>query len=529
MKDKVVNTKADRPFGVKDKIGYMMGDFGCNMSFQLIGTFLLTFMTQGMGLSMGSWAIIVVIAKIFDAINDPIIGAMVDARKPGKRGKYLPWIFFGSFAIAVTTALLFIDIRSMSYAGKFAYCLIMYCVWSIAYTAANVPYGSLNAALTDDPAQRSSLSSLRSIGAALAMLPIMVIVPMFVYGEKVEGEENAPVIPERFIWVAIICGVMAIIGFMLTCFLTKERQSVEKPKEKFNYVQTLKGFVTNRGALGMCLASFSQLVFVMSYSTTLPLVCQYFFGDPQKSGMVSIVMMAPMVFFIPFMGKLSKKFGKKEISMWPNLIAIAMLVVMLFIPFPATSAGMWIYAICLGVSMAASAMFNLGTWSMVADCVDEQEVKTAKKDGKNLYATYLTKEQFGKRDEASVYATYSLARKAAQGIGSALVAALAAWVGYDSTRPKETTFETASNLLQLSIILPLIGSILIFVSFLLVYNLDKKKVIDNTNFLRDKNERLAIQYARGAQPDDGSDEAEIIAFDTDAEFVDAVIEAPVAA
>ncbi len=523
MKDKTINKT--RQFGTRDKIGYMMGDFGCNMSFQLIGIFLVTFMTQGMGLSMESWAIIVVIAKIFDAINDPIIGAMADARKPGKHGKYLPWIFFGAFAIAITTALLFIDIRSFSYGGKFAYCLIMYCIWSIAYTAANVPYGSLNAALTDDPSQRSQLSSLRSIGAGVAMIPIMVIIPMFVYGDKDPETGNAPVIPEVFIWVAVACGIAAVAGFMLTCFLTKERQTVEKPKQKFNYVETLKGFLTNRGALGMCLASFSQLVFVMSYSTTLPLVCQYFFGDPKKSGMVSMVMMAPMIFFIPFMGKLSKKFGKKEISMWPNLIAIAMLVAMLFIPFPATSAGMWIYAICLGVSMAASAMFNLGTWSMVADCVDEQEVKTAKKDGKNIYATYLTAEQFGKRDEASVYATYSLARKAAQGIGSALVAALAGWVGYDSTLPNETTFETASNLLQLSIILPLIGSILIFISFLFVYNLDKKKVADNTEFLRDKNERIAIQYAHGAQPDDGADEAEIIVFDVDNEPENIAVEA----
>lgn len=511
MKEKTI--KPVKPFGAKDKIGYMMGDFGCNMSFQLIGMYLLTFMTQGMGLSMNHWAIIVVVAKIFDAINDPIIGALVDARKPGKRGKYLPWIFFGAFAIAITTALLFIDIRGMSYGGRFAYCLIMYCVWSIAYTAANVPYGSLNAALTDDPAQRSSLSSLRSIGAGIAMLPIMIVIPMVVYGEKDPETGIQPVIPETFIWVAVVCGIVAIAGFMLTCFLTKEREQVEKPKQKFNYLETLKGFVTNRGALGMCLASFSQLVFVMSYSTTLPLVCQFFFEDASMSGMVSIVMMAPMVIFIPFMGKLTKKFGKKEISMWPNLIAIAMLVVMLFIPFPKTSGGMWIYAICLGVAMAASAMFNLGTWSMVADCVDEQEVKTAKKDGKNLYATYLTAEQFGKRDEASVYATYSLARKAAQGIGSALVAALAAWVGYDSTNAGATTPETASNLLQLSIILPLVGSILIFVSFLLVYNLDKKKVIDNTNFLRDKNERLAIQYAHGPQPDDGTDEAELIDFD----------------
>lgn len=512
MRKEIKEKAIERPFGMRDKIGYMMGDFGCNMSFQLIGSFLMLYMTQGMGLSMASWSIIVIIAKIFDAINDPIIGAMADARKPGKYGKYIPWIFFGAFAIAITTTLLFIDIRGLSLAGRFAYCLIMYCVWSIAYTAANVPYGSLNAALTDDPAERASLSSLRSIGAGVAMLPMMVIIPNLIYGEPAPGESIQPLKPEVFVWVAVACGVVAIAGFMVTCFMTKERKQVVKPKEKFNYVQTLKGFLKNRGALGMCVASFSQLVFIMSYSTTLPLVCQLYFGDAKSSGMVSIVMMAPMVAVIPFMGKLSRRFGKKEISMWPNLVSILILIIMLFIPFPATSAGMWIYAICLGVSMLASAPLNLGTWSMVADCVDEQEVKTAKNDGKNIYATYLTDEQFGKRDEASVYATYSFARKAAQGVGSALIAACAGWVGYNSADALNTSFEVANNLLKLSIVFPLIGSILIFVAFFTVYNLDKKKVEDNTNFLRDKNERLAIRYARGPQPDDGTDTAETITF-----------------
>ena len=146
-----------RPFGARDKIGYMMGDFGCNMSFQLIGTYLMLFLTQGMGLSLTDWTIIVIVAKVFDALNDPVIGAMVDARTPSKNGKFRPWIFWGSFAVALTTTLMFVDISGLNHAGKFAYSLIMYMLWSIAYTAVNVPYGSLNAALTDNQEQRTNL------------------------------------------------------------------------------------------------------------------------------------------------------------------------------------------------------------------------------------------------------------------------------------------------------------------------------------------------------------------------------------
>ena len=94
-----------RPFGTRDKVGYLFGDFGCNMSFQLLSSYLMLYVTQGMGLTTGHWAIIVLLAKIFDAINDPIIGSLVDSRKPGKHGKYRPWIFWGSFAIAITMLL----------------------------------------------------------------------------------------------------------------------------------------------------------------------------------------------------------------------------------------------------------------------------------------------------------------------------------------------------------------------------------------------------------------------------------------
>ncbi len=525
MKAKKMKTPLDkRPFGARDKFGYMMGDFGCNMSFQLIGTYLITFASQV--LHIGEWwSLIVIISKIFDAINDPIIGAIVDARKPGKRGKYLPWIFFGSFAIAITTVLLFINVSAFPTWGKVVYVTVMYCIWSVAYTAANVPYGSLNAALTDDAGQRSSLSAFRGIGAGIAMLPLTMIIPKLIYGEPdpVTGIETVK--GDVFVWIALVCGIVGIGGFMLTCFLTKERKQVEvKQREKFNYLETLKGFVKNRGAMGMCLASFSQLVFIMTYSVTLPIVCQYFFKDAGNSGTVSIVMMLPMAVFIPIMGKISKKFGKRELSLWPNLFAMAVLVIMLFIPFPATSGGMWMYAIFLGISMIASTPLNLGTWSMVADCVDEQEVKTSKKDGKNLFATYLTPNQFGKRDEASVYATYSLARKAAQGVGSALVLALARSVGYVDN-VAEAAPEAGANILQLSIILPLVGTVLIFLSFLLVHNLDKKKVEDNTEFLRSKNERLAIQAAHGPQPDDGTDEAEVISFETVVEVEEELITA----
>lgn len=460
-------TNSIRPFGIRDKVGYMMGDFGCNMSFQLIASYLMLFMTQGMGLKMAHWAIIVIVTKIFDAINDPIIGALVDARKPTRLGKFRPWILWGAVGIAITTTLLFVDVRGWAYWLRFAYALVMYMVWSIAYTTANVPYGSLNAVLTDDSGQRASLSSLRSIGAGLATLPIMIVLPLLIYGEK-DQNGYAPIRPEMFFWIALACGIVGILGFLVTFFCTQERAEDTRVNEKFNYFKTLKGFFKNRAVLAICLASFAQLVFIMSYATTLPLVFQFYFMSTEIISVASLMTMIPMMLLIPFMAKLAVKFGKKEISTWPNILAIAVLVAMLFINFQRNRAGAWLYVGMLAVAMFAGGTFSLATWSMVADCVDQQEIIT------------------GKREEASVYATYSLARKVAQGVGASVIALFLGMVGYNVDNVSVNTQpEIATGIFKLSIIFPLVGFVIIFITLLFMYNLNKNKVEHNTKILRE--------------------------------------------
>ena len=468
----------NRPFGARDKVGYMMGDFGCNMSFQLIGTYLMLFVTQGMGLSLVDWTIIVIIAKVFDAINDPIIGAMVDARKPSKNGKFRPWIFWSSFAVALTTTLLFIDIRALNHGGKFAYVLIMYMLWSVAYTAVNVPYGSLNAALTDNQEQRTNLSSLRSIGAGLAMLPIMVVIPQLAYDKQdvvEDGVEKAVQIfkPEPFVWIAVVCGIVGIVGFMLTYFLTTERIVIHKPKQKFSYKQTVKAFLHNKPVLALSLASFAQIVFILTYSATMPIVFQTYFKEAKMLSVATIVTMLPMITLIPFMGKLSVKFGKKEISTWPCLLAILVLFIMLFIPFERNKTGAWVFTILIALSMYGGGAFTLATWSMVADCVDQQEINT------------------GNREEGSVYATYSFVRKVAQGVGLGLIPLCLGAVGYDPNDMVASSTAGASNgILRLSILFPLIGFILIFFVMLFMYKLNKKQVADNANYLHEAHKGL---------------------------------------
>ena len=119
-----------RPFGAKDKWSYAMGDLGCNMSFAL-NSYLMLFYTQYIGLDLGTWGIIILLLKIWDAINDPIMGALMDALKPGKRGKFKTYIYYGSFVLLFSGALCFLPIPSAPYPIKVLVCVVGYLIWAM--------------------------------------------------------------------------------------------------------------------------------------------------------------------------------------------------------------------------------------------------------------------------------------------------------------------------------------------------------------------------------------------------------------
>ncbi len=453
-----------RPYGVKDKLGYALGDFGCNMSFQLVSSYALVFFTQGMGLSLASWGIIVVLAKVFDAINDPVIGSLVDKRKPTANGKFRPWIFWGSFAILITTMLMFVDISSWNYSIKFAYALIAYCLWSVAYTSANVPYGALNTVLTEDIAERANLSSLRNIGAGLAVLPVMIVLPLIAYAESDSGIEVF--LADRFFLIATVMGVIGLVGFMALYFLTRERVPYSPSKQKYNMKKSIIDFCKNRPVLGIGLASFAQIGLVMSMQTTMQTVFQVYFLNTSMTAIASVLLFAPMIFIIPVVSKLTNRFGKKEICLLPMLLSIAILFAMLFITFPRTNTGALIYIALMSTANLGIGMFTLVTWSFVADAVDYQELHS------------------GRREEGTVYSIYSFIRKLAQAFCQGAVVVMYILIGLDTNNITDTSDAVALSTLRISIILPFVGIIIMLLALALVYNLDKESTIKQSEKIK---------------------------------------------
>ncbi|MBQ6019216.1 MAG: MFS transporter, partial [Clostridia bacterium] len=142
-KTKDIPTGATYGIGFSEKIGYALGDAAGLLTFGLVGSFLQMFYTNTLYISAGKVTILFLVARIWDAINDPIWGAVIDKRKPGKNGKYRPYLRWASLPLAVFAVLMFLKIPGLTENQYLIYAYITYIGYGMMYTAVNIPYGSL--------------------------------------------------------------------------------------------------------------------------------------------------------------------------------------------------------------------------------------------------------------------------------------------------------------------------------------------------------------------------------------------------
>lgn len=451
------NKKTLRPFGMRDKIGYAFGDLGCGLSFSLVSNYMFLFYTQIIGLESEHWAWIIFVSKAWDAVNDILIGNMVDRKRISKKSKFMPWILIGSVGLVVLTVMIFTPVQSFSQGGKIAWCLVTYCLWSVAYTLVNVPYGSLHSIITDNPRERTALSTFRSIGAGVAMIFVMLL-PKIIYVEN-ESEKGATqiLIADRVFLVSIVFSVGALVFLWAMTKMVTERVPYGKVPEKISYVSTLKSFFTNRPMVGATLASFASIVFYNSSMSMNNLVFQYFFNDAKKTTVATIASYIPLVLLMPFAGKLVSAFGKKRLITLTGAASAVAGLIMLLLPITPDKKGMYIYIGGLMIVNIGNCIFQIIVWAIIADCI---EMSFRKK---------------GVHEESSLYAIYSFFRKLAQGAGSALVALSLSAIGFVEGKNAVQSEAFCANVKNLYIIFLVVGTVIMVLSMQFVYNISKEK------------------------------------------------------
>lgn len=442
------NEKELRPFGMRDKIGYAFGDMGCNFSFQLVSSYMYLFYTQCIGLSAKHWAWIIIVSKVWDAVNDVLIGSLVDRTRISKKSKFMPWISIGSVVLVVFSIMIFTPVSNFSQIGKILWCLGSYCLWSVAYTMINVPYGSLHSVITEDPKQRTTLSTFRSIGAALPAVLVMIL-PKLVYKDNILSANSL------FI-VTIVFSIAAFFAFFGLRKMVTERVVREDKVEKVSYISTVKSYFTNRAMVGITIATVAVVIFYNSSMSVNNLVFQFYFNDAEKASLAMIASYLPLVAFMPFASNIVAKVGKKKLLTISGLVSVIAGIVMLVLPITPDFKGIIIYVVGLMFVNTGCCVFQIIVWAIVADCIED---------------SYRKK---GVREEGSLYALYSFFRKLAQGIGSALVALSLSSVGYIESSSVQTA-EVSANIKNLYIILLIIGLAIMTASMKFIYNIGFKE------------------------------------------------------
>lgn len=440
--------KQQRKFGVRDQIGYMLGDVGGSFVNLYIGAFFLIFATYVLGVSPYFMGTLFLLARVFAAFTDVIMGTIPDRFRIGKSGdRFLPYINIAKWFLAASLLLSFADVSSFSSTAIHIWVVAVYLFYGIAYTADSIPYGSLAAVITKDPIERTKLSRARAIGGMIVGVGALSFVPIFIYNS------NGEVIPEGFFKVAIVFSILSLLSYTGLVRLTTER--VREPvgqKVDYKFKDALKAALTNRPLIGMMVASIGSLIIINGVNQLAAVVFAEYYKAPVGftiNSFVNIGITMLLFFFVP---KLVQIFGKRSLVIATSGFSfIATILLTLF-----TVENMYLFIALYNIAVIGLFVFIMVVWALVTDCLDYTELKT------------------GKRYDGTLYSIYSFSRKIGMGIGSALGSFALGWVGFVSGASSQSP-AVAKGVLKLYTGMPIFAFALMLIGIVFIFNLDNAK------------------------------------------------------
>ena len=456
--------KHPNAISISEAIGYLFGDMGNLFVLTFVSTYLKVFYTDcllpGHGVSATKIStdltVLFLVIRLWDAINDPLWGIIVDTRRPTKNGKFRPYLMSVSVPLGLSTALCFLNVQNYisSYAMLLAFAYITYCVYGMLYTAINIPYGSLASAITDDPNGRTLLSTMRSVGAGVGGAAVTLVAQSIIY------DDGTKLNPEKTFVAVCVLSALSIAAYM-TCYkTTKERVLYSPEKKKVNLGLTYGTLFKSRPFLTVTIAGL-VISGLLQFGSFNQYLTKNYFGNSDLSIWLTISTYAPMVLLILFCPKLAAKFGKKELCTAGLVLATLSSVVMCFIgPNETLQANPAPYLI-LNFGVGAGYSFvSILNWAVVTDVIDYQENVT------------------GIKNESAIYAVYTFARKVGQTVAdSGGLQLLYRYAKYDPEKSGVVGYipGVGDRMYKMVTRVMAVGYFIIFILFLL-YPLNKKNL-----------------------------------------------------
>ena len=455
---------AIRPFGWKDRVGYMLGNVANDFTFIFASLYLQVFYTDVLGINAGLVGTMFLVARIVDAFTDTAMGRICDKTKATKNGKFRPWLLRACGPVALASFLMYQTFATnLPMSLRIVYMFVTYLFWgSICYTCINIPYGSMASVMSNEPDDRASLSTFRGVGSMIPQILIGVVVPMFLYTTLEDGTKiaNASAFPV----VALITSIAAAVLYIVCYFMCTERVKVSEGSKSISFADTLKALVGNRALIGIALVFICYLGAQMLNQTINNYIFKDYFGNTMGLSVMNAAGFAPALILAPCAVPLTRKFGKKELG----IIASAMGTVAFGGLFLARTTNMWLYTVVSIVGLLGFGLFNLIIWAFVSDVIDDQEVRT------------------GTRDDGTIYAVCSFARKLGQAIASALGGWSLGWIGYVEGSLSGQTDAVRNGIYNIATLVPMILYLAVGICLMVIYPLSKKKVAENTAVLKER-------------------------------------------
>ena len=455
---------AIRPFGWKDRVGYMLGNVANDFTFIFASLYLQVFYTDVLGISAGLVGTMFLLARIVDAFTDTAMGRICDKTKATRNGKFRPWLLRACGSVALASFLMYQTwATNLPMTLRIVYMFVTYLFWgSICYTCINIPYGSMASVMSNEPDDRASLSTFRGVGSMIPQILIGVVVPMFLYTTLEDGTKiaNASAFPV----VALITSIAAAVLYVVCYFMCTERVKVSEGSKSISFADTLKALAGNRALIGIALVFICYLGAQMLNQTINNYIFKDYFGNTMGLSVMNAAGFAPALILAPCAVPLTRKFGKKELG----IIASAMGTVAFGGLFLARTTNMWLDTVVSIVGLLGFGLFNLIIWAFVSDVIDDQEVRT------------------GTRDDGTIYAVCSFARKLGQAIASALGGWSLGWIGYVEGSLSGQTDAVRNGIYNIATLVPMILYLAVGICLIVIYPLSKKKVAENTAFLKER-------------------------------------------
>ena len=442
--------------GARDKIGYALGDTASLLVFGLVQSVLQKYYTDVLGIGIVSIMVMFIVARIWDAVNDPIWGRIIDGVKASKDGRYRHWLKLLAVPVAVSAVLMFVKIPGFNASQNLAYAYVTYILFGMLYTAINIPYGSLAQVITSDDRERSSLSVFRSIGSTLGAMPAMALIS-FCYVRTADGSS---VMSYRKILVGvIIIAVLCVVCYLLSYRWTRERvQTKPAAHQRGQTVKVIKVLLKSRPFIAVCIASMLFLAAQMFSQSYYPYLFNYYFNAPGLSMVPTVCQYLPVAVIMLFAGKMGARFGRREVCAYGMLFAGACNLIL----YVTGTANVWVFlAVCL-LSGIGNAFIFLLVWALATDALDYNEVT------------------YGLHDEATSYACYSFMRKLGQTVAAILVNMALLRIGYTDNvlNAANITGDTLKAMYSDSVLIPAVLFILVFAVLRFVYPLGKEKIAE---------------------------------------------------